>query len=216
MDATLGESNMQTLRSSAIALAVLAGVAVAAGPATADDHDDHPPIWLGWYAGLHLGYGEAGSADGVVGGAQIGSNWQSGQIIYGWEADLSLSDISDSERFTTCVAPGDCVTSTASGSIDWMVTARGRLGYIFQPNLMAYATAGLGIVGGSGSTSLTVPGFRNDLITVDDTEIDFVYGLGIESRLSGKSTVRVEYLGFADTEIDVIRAGLSFRLGNFF
>lgn len=208
---------MQISLSRAVALAVLAGFAVAAGPAAADDGRgpdgyDYPPIWRGWYAGLHLGYGEAGSADGVVGGGQIGRNWQNGLIVYGWEADVSLSDISDSESFTVCVEPGDCVTARASGSIDWMVAARGRLGYLFQPNLMAYATAGLGIVSGS-SASVTVPGFKRQAISVDDTETAFVYGIGLEGKLGGTSTVRVEYLGFSDTEIDVIRAGLTFKLG---
>jgi outer membrane immunogenic protein len=174
----------------------------------------YPLLWQGWYAGVHLGYGEADAADGFLGGGQIGYNWQKGALVYGIEGDATWSDISYSDSFTVCAVPDGCVRARVSASIDWMMSIRGRLGYLVQPNLLAYATAGLGIVSGSASASVNVPGFRLDPISADDTQSDFVFGIGLEARLSPASTLRVEYLGYSDAEIDVIRAGVNFRFGN--
>jgi outer membrane immunogenic protein len=87
----------------ALALLIAAAATV---PATADgtrgpagfDRPYYPSIWQGLYGGVHLGYGWSGDADGFVGGGQVGFNWQSQQFVYGIEADISLSDISVTER----------------------------------------------------------------------------------------------------------------------
>jgi outer membrane immunogenic protein len=194
---------METLRRSAIALAALVGSAVAVMPAFADggwvttSRSDYPSIWQSTYIGLHVGHGEAGDADGVVAGAQFGRNWQSGPVVYGLEADISYADIS--ENF-----------GVLEFSVDWMATARGRLGYLITPNLLAYGTAGFGIVSASGSAS--IPGFGG--LSVDDTETDFVFGVGLEGKFADKVSARIEYLTFSDLDIDVMRIGLNYRLGN--
>ena len=188
----------ETLRRCAIALAVLVGSAAAVMPASADggrapsERSDYPSIWQGAYVGLHLGNGESGPADGFVGGGQIGYNWRSGQIVYGLEADVSFADISFKENF-------------GSGSIDWMATARGRLGYLLMPNLLAYGTIGFGLASGSASFA----GF-----SVNDTESDLVFGVGLEGKITDKISARIEYLTFSDLDIDVVRVGLNYRLGN--
>ena len=186
----------EALRGCAIALAVLVGSAVAVMPALADggptpsrsDQASYPPIWRGAYVGLHLGHGESGPADGFVGGGQIGHNWQSGPIVYGLEADVSFADI-----------------SVGNASIDWMATARGRLGYLLLPNLLAYGTVGFGFASGSASFG----GF-----SANGTESDIVYGLGLEGKFTDKLSARIEYLAFGDLNIDVVRVGLNYRLGN--
>jgi outer membrane immunogenic protein len=189
---------MESLRRCAIALAALVGAAVAAMPALADGgwtptvRSDYPSIWQGAYVGLHLGQGESGPADGFVAGAQIGYNWQSGPIVFGLEADASYADIS--ENFFGIEA-----------SIDFLATARGRLGYLVTPNILVYGTAGFGIV----SASASIPGF-----SVDDTETDLVYGVGVEGKFARNMSVRFEYLTFGDLDVNVFRAGLNFKLGN--
>jgi len=209
---------MKTLRSRVIALTVASTVA-AAGPAAAQSvyrsapGDYYPLPWQGWYAGFHLGYGDSGPADGFVGGGQIGHNWQKGQLVYGVEADFTWSDISFSEGVSACEPDLGCVSARVSGAIDWMATARGRIGYLFQPGLLAYGTAGFGHV--SASASASVSGFGlTDRFSVSDSSTDFVYGVGIEARLTPVTTLRVEYLGFDDSNIDIVRAGLNFKLGN--
>jgi outer membrane immunogenic protein len=208
---------MQTLRGCVVAL-IVASALGAAGPAVAQGGYGPPPgayypFWQGWYAGVHGGWGEANSADGGVVGGQIGYNWQKGQLVYGVEADASWSDISETRHFRVCATDFDCIEARASASIDWMLTVRGRIGYLFQPGLLAYATAGFGHV--SASASASVSGFGlTDRISVSDSDTDFVFGVGVEYRFGPTTTLRVEYLGFDDANIDIVRAGVNFKLGN--
>jgi outer membrane immunogenic protein len=179
---------MGILRRGVIALAVMAGiglamsaVAVADGIRTAGPrYADGPPIWRGLYGGIHLGHADADFDDFFVGGVQLGYNWQVNQIVYGLEGDISLS---------------------GADSIDYLASFRGRLGYLIQPSLMVYATAGLGLVDGG------------------DSDAGFVYGLGIEGMISDTMSARLEYLAFnndsgnGDDSVGVIRAGLNIKLG---
>src|SRR6516165_1091839 len=136
---------MGTFRRGMITLTAVIAAAAVAVPAVADggrgpayvDQAYYPSIWQGLYGGVHLGWGWSDDADGVVGGGQIGYNWQSQQFVYGIEADISGADIGISDTF---VAPG--VVLNASASIDWLATIRGRAGYLIQPRLLLYATAG--------------------------------------------------------------------------
>jgi outer membrane immunogenic protein len=206
---------MTTSRSRVIALAV-AGTVVATASAYAGSGYapvDYYAPWQGWYAGVHAGYGDAGSADGAVGGGQVGYNWQKGQLVYGLEADITASGISSSDGVSVCDPVDGCISARVRSSIDWMATGRGRIGYLFQPGLLGYLTAGFGHV--SGSASASVSGFGlTDRFGVSGSDTDFVYGVGIESKFSPTTTLRVEYLGFDDDDIDIVRAGLNFRFGN--
>src|SRR5262245_10116103 len=198
---------MEIIRKGALALIVAVTTAAMAIPALANggappryDRQSYPSIWQGLYAGVHLGHGESGPADGFVGGAQIGYNWQSGQVVWGLEADVSFADISVEQNF---------LGVSVSGSIDWLATARGRLGYLVMPNILVYGTAGFGIASGSGSASIL--DFR---ISGSDSETDFVFGLGLEGKFTDTMSARIEYLSFSDLEIDIILAGVNFRFGN--
>lgn len=188
---------MQVLRTSVVAFVVSIAVLAGAFPAAADGSRGpqlarpyQPSIWQGLYAGLHLGHGESGSADGFVGGAQVGYNWQTGLVVYGLEADVSFTGIEETVMGVTA-------------SIDWLATARGRVGYLLTPRILAYGTAGFGMAKASASHGLG-----------SETESDFVYGLGVEGKINQSLSLRLEYLAFSDLDIDVVRAGLNFKFGN--
>src|SRR5215831_10028020 len=169
------------------------------------------PIWQGLYGGVHLGWGWSGDADGVVGGGQIGYNWQSRQYVYGLEADVSAADIGISE---TLVVPGAVLN--ASASIDWLATIRGSLGVLVQPNLLIYGTAGLAIVHAEAHASVNTL-FGGISAHASDTETGFVYGIGVEHKLNEKMSARLEYLGFSEPDrvgdFGILRAGLNFKFG---
>jgi outer membrane immunogenic protein len=180
---------MGALRRGVVGLTVLAGIGLAAPAAVADDtriagpayyeRYERPSIWSGLYGGVHLGHADADHDDSFVGGVQLGYNWQANQIVYGLEGDISLSGMH---------------------SIDWLASVRGRAGYLIQPRLMIYATAGLGLVNGG------------------DTDAGFVYGLGVEGKLTPTMSARIEYLSFNSDGthgdgVGVIRAGLNIKLG---
>ena len=200
------------------ALAVLTGAAAMAapvvadggpGPAYFDQPYNYPPIWQGLYGGVHLGWGWSGDADGVVGGGQVGYNWQSRQFVYGLEADISAADIGISEAF---VVPGAVLS--ASASIDWLATFRGRLGVLVQPNLLVYGTAGLAVVHAQAHGSVTTFGFGQISASASDTGTGLVYGIGVESMWTERMSVRLEYLGFSELgDFGIVRAGLNFKLG---
>jgi len=175
---------MRVMRRGMVGLAVVAGfgftatVAVADGTRIADaDYYELPSIWRGLYGGVNVGHANADGGNGFIGGAQLGYNWQASQIVYGVEGDISLTD---------------------AHAIDWLASVRGRLGYLVQPRLLVYGTAGLGLVNGNG------------------TDAGFVYGLGVEGKINPTMSARLEYLSFNnDTrhgDVGVLRAGLDIKL----
>jgi len=177
---------MGVLRKGVIGLSVLAGFGLSVTAASADGYTsgsatyELPSIWRGLYGGLHLGHADADGDNGFVGGVQLGYNWQAQQIVYGVEGDISLS---------------------GAHSIDWLASLRGRVGYLIQPRVLVYGTAGLGLVNGGG------------------TDAGFVYGLGVEGKLTRTMSARLEYLAY-DTDnthlhsdtVGVVRAGLNIKL----
>ena len=210
---------MGTFRSGMITLTAVIGAAAVAVPAVADggrgpayvDQAYYPSIWQGLYGGVHLGWGWSDDADGVVGGGQIGYNWQTQQFVYGIEADISGADIGVSDTF---VVPGAVLN--ASASIDWLATIRGRVGYLIQPRLLLYATAGLSIVNAEAHGSVAT-GLGTISVSKSDTETGFVYGFGVEGKLTESTSARLEYLEFSEPDrigdFGVLRAGLNFKFG---
>ena len=87
-----------------------------------------------------------------------------------------------------------------------------RVGYLVDPRILAYATAGLGIASWSAEAGVSGPGGSMS-IEMDGTETDFVFGLGVEGKINETMTARIEYFGFGDFDVDIVRVGLNFKLG---
>ena len=204
---------MELARKGLIALTVLVSAAVVSIPATADggpprgypDGAYYPSIWQGLYAGVHIGFGDG---DGVLGGGQLGYNWQSGRVVYGVEADFAVSSIE--EEVSACSA---FACARASASLDWLATFRGRVGYLIDPRILAYATAGFGVA--SWSAEAGISGCPECSIKLDGRESDFIFGLGVEGKISETMSARVDFLTGGDVDADVVRAALNFKLGGY-
>ena len=170
-------------RSGLLALTLAAGMAAGASMAAADG----PP-------GRDAGWPNTpwASWQGLYGGVHVGSIdawWDDGfvggvQLGRNWQSGAMVYGIE-----------GDLSLSGAD-SIDWLGTVRGRLGYLLSQGILLYGTAGLGLVDFDGG----------------GVEAEFVYGLGIEGKLTQATTLRLEYVGFADSEVDVVRVGLNWKL----
>ena len=100
-----------------------------------------PPAynWTGFYLGLNVGGGLTsgggfGDASGIIGGGQIGYNWQSvgSPFVIGLEADIQGADLSNSAT---------ALGVTVDGRLNAFGTVRGRLGYAWD-RFMIYATGG--------------------------------------------------------------------------
>jgi outer membrane immunogenic protein len=86
----------------------------------------------------------SGSASSWVAGAQAGYNWQRDWLVYGLEADISGMHLNTQ---VNTVLQGTIPTppqplGSASSTIDWYGTVRGRAGWSSGP-LLLYGTAGL-------------------------------------------------------------------------
>lgn len=140
--------------------------------------------WSGFYIGVHAGYGQqTGSvnfgpgntvsgnyftqgwvpqslstrADGALGGAQIGANWQSGSFVYGVETDVSFAALNGSvnSNFAFLNGSGNFLTA-ASSKLDALGTVRGRIGYTPWDRSLLYMTGGLAYGRAGISSSATV------------------------------------------------------------
>jgi outer membrane immunogenic protein len=136
-----------------------------------------PSQWSGPYAGLNLGYewGDVAqlplSPAGLIGGAQAGYNWQSGELVLGAETDLQLSEAN--ETF-----------ASYQFSNPWFGTLRGRAGLVFN-NVLLYATAGLAY----GEGQIDFAG-----LSESHTDLGWSAGAGIEVGLTPNWSAKAEYI----------------------
>ena len=200
--------------------------------------------WEGFYLGTHVGAVESSTgifdSDGtifgmdggtvftndlnVTGGVHAGFNVQSGNRVFGIEADYSWTDagrnhfINGTDHF-------------ASSQIDGFGSIRGRAGLAVD-NALIYFTAGVGLIdlNLSGTNDPGAPGTSD--VSFDE-QITAVVGAGAEAKLSSNVSARLEYLHyFGGNEIDlcqtcvatdpahgsadlqVVRIGVSYHIGD--
>src|SRR5207244_1048837 len=122
--------------------------------------------WSGLYVGGTIGYG-AGKSN----------------------TDTAFSDpVSGAELFAT----------SRARRLDGVATLRGRLGVVATPDAIAYVTGGLAV--GEVMTAGTVLGFDgngnpvNTIVSSHNTKAGLAVGGGIEGRLAGNWTAKIEYL----------------------
>ena len=134
--------------------------------------------WNGAYVGVNLGYQwgsvtnwGGGSPSGVMGGAQLGYNWQFGQYVLGLEADFQGS-----------AAEGTFAAYKFANP--WFGTVRGRAGYAMN-NVLLYLTGGLAYGGG-----------RVEFAGMSETQthVGWTLGGGVEVGLTPNWSARAEYL----------------------
>ena len=215
-----------------VAVAVIVPAAQAAdlggrGKSYKDDADYGPPryLWTGLYTGLHAGYGWGQTdftdtvglssgrfdTDGFLGGATLGYNFQSGQIVWGLETDISYSDVTGTTGAGAC-APGTCNTS-----MDWLWTLRGRVGLDIN-GWMPYITGGLAVADASANVS--------GLVSNSETLTGWTVGGGLEVKLDRNWSFKTEYLYVAlghitlpdaqpiradFDELHIVRAGINYK-----
>jgi outer membrane immunogenic protein len=143
------------------------------------------------------------SQDGVIGGGQVGYNWQLGPSwVWGIEADVALTSARSS---TTAAFGGNAVfvpsSTFYSRELDSLGTVRGRAGFLFLPNLMGYGTGGLAFaetrVSSAFSCAACVPpaGAQGGTTNVSTyNPLGWTVGAGIEWQLTPGWSVKAEYL----------------------
>jgi len=231
-----------TMRHGLLAVLALAGVAAFSGTASAADIIRQPtykappagvmPVgydWTGFYVGGHVGYGWANKnwtdgfglfnishdSDGFLGGAQVGLNYQIGQIVLGVEGDFSWANLSGG---TTAFA------STFNTDVDWTSTLTGRIGLAFD-RWLVYGKGGVAWAKDVYSTNFySFPG-----VSISDTRIGWTVGAGLEYAFAPQWTAKLEYnymdfgtrnVSFApftstaiDQQIHAVKFGINYKFG---
>ncbi|WP_314961632.1 porin family protein [Bradyrhizobium cosmicum] len=148
--------------------------------------------WTGFYLGI-VGGGawENSSTDpkmkgGFVGGT-AGYNWQTGNVVFGVEADGAWADVSASATAPVLIG-GALVPVTTSSRTDAMGTVRGRIGYAVN-QVLFYGTGGYAWI--DNKISVSALG-----VTVSDTKwhSGWTVGAGVEAFFAPQWSVKGEYL----------------------
>jgi outer membrane immunogenic protein len=145
--------------------------------------------WAGLYAGVNLGgaWTARGAHTTVIGGGQLGYNWQFGSLVVGAETDIQGMALRGSAR----LAGPFGLAATENASVDYLGTVRGRIG-LTRDRWLTYTTAGLayttvhhegaGLVGITGNYSAL-----ND-------RIGYALGSGIERPFLDRWSAKAEFL----------------------
>ena len=212
--------------------------------------------WTGFYVGGNLGYswGDPNSdtsltgigasttfgpfafahsdplkLQGVIGGAQIGYNWQaSPDWVYGLEADWQASGEAAALGYSDPYAGrrlGFQAVGTANtndnAQIPWFGTLRGRVGYALD-HVLIYGTGGLaygqvqleGTTTDSGSTLFIcgptcspTPFGGTAPFGASRVSVGWTAGAGVEGALAGNWTWKAEYLYVDLGSLDLFAPG---------
>jgi outer membrane immunogenic protein len=240
-------------------LKVLAGVAViAAICGTSALAADMPvkavpyvaPVynWTGFYIGGNFGgawgntawlddgtAGVAGTVDasydtsGILGGGQIGFNYQIDRWVWGVEADFDAASITGGGGACfTAGGPGN----TCSSKADWLTTVTGRVGIAFDRALI-YFDGGWAEVHEKYSNPFNFGVGATGVDAASETRNGYTIGGGIEYALAGPWSMKAEYnyigLGTKDllfceaagcfysenlrSNLNEIKAGINYRFG---
>jgi len=165
--------------------------------------------WTGFFGGVHVGYGWANNSltnssppgpdtrtiairpNGVLGGVQVGYNYQSGRAVFGVVADLSYLGMSGS-FVDPGAGPPPGPAYTATSKIEWTGTIRGRLGFLVTPSMLAYAHGGLA-VGGVRGTWIANPGPGPWNGVGSATRAGWTVGAGLEYKWTQNLSAFAEY-----------------------
>jgi outer membrane immunogenic protein len=138
--------------------------------------------------------GGTNKPSGVVGGGQIGYNWQfAPNWLLGVEADVSGANLTDDQ---TTTSPAGAVVNWHD-KIDVFGTVRGRLGYVVD-NWLLYGTGGFAWVDDQFTRTQVVAGPASPaaglVLSNSNTSTGWVAGAGVEWGFAREWTARVEYL----------------------
>jgi len=157
--------------------------------------------WTGCYIGGNVGGGwgrktasapnlapgisVSGDTDGVIGGGQIGCNYQfAPNWVIGIEGDGSAADIKG-DRTATLLG----ITGTAHAKTDWIATVTGRLGWAADRWLI-YAKGGAAWAGDKYSADIPI---FNEHVEASETRVGWTVGGGVEWAFWQNWSAKVEY-----------------------
>jgi opacity protein-like surface antigen len=195
-----------------------------------------PPLWTGFYIGIHGGQGWGSSrvedpnfqlafepvsikSTGGLAGAQVGADWQFGSIVVGGELDASWAWVKGSGQ--------DPAFSISGFSTEFrgLVTGTARAGYAVG-SVLGYAKGGVAWADIDFKSRIFAP----VPLDIEHQRTGLTAGAGLEVLLIGNLSAKIEYdylyfgatamsLGSpngpsnVDHALHVVKAGLNLRFG---
>lgn len=203
---------MKQLLAASVALLSLAAAAQAQ-----DSHD-----WTGLYIGAEGGFGSSSTDfsasstafagnyrdNAFLGGVFVGGDWQNGPFVVGALADFDWvkgGDIGFGNVDPLTSGKGESYTY----DVDWIASARVRLGYMPTDRLLVFATGGVA-AGQFAATSYNSPSNGTfDRSSFSGIKWGGVGGVGMEYRLSRHLSLKGEYLLYRFDTIEFGSGGLA-------
>lgn len=193
--------------------------------------------WTGIYLGLNGGWGwgqqdplniitnrfdnsSIGFSGGLFGGT-LGAQIQAGHVVLGFESDIDWANLKGSSNLNPSVPGGLLGLVAATTSINWVATARARVGYAHD-NILFYGTGGLAVLGAQTSLSLVPGGAVCSAILTGcagaNRQIGAALGGGVEYGFTPNLSAKLEYLYVSAVSLDVshhseVRFGVNYRFG---
>ncbi|MCK1474980.1 porin family protein [Bradyrhizobium sp. 197] len=165
--------------------------------------------WTGFYIGGHVGAGWGttestiaavtpaavalvgglpfgqNSRSGVLGGGQIGYNWQSGWAVFGVQGDIAGLDVKGTQP---CLSLGICTSKS-----DWLATVSGRFGGVVADRTLVYVKGGAAWLRSDHSLAFP-PAFGPFPATSGSTTaVGWLLGFGAEYAFTQNWSAFIEY-----------------------
>jgi outer membrane immunogenic protein len=165
--------------------------------------------WTGCYVGGNVGYGwsptkwadngvlfTSHDVDGVVGGGQVGCDYQSGPWVFGIQGMFDAADMKGHGTNLFLDPSGRVIDAT---KISWLATLTGRLGYTVQPMTLLYVKGGAAWARAKFNEccepTLFIPDTLGPLAdgVADKTRSGWTVGAGLEHMFAPNWSAFVEY-----------------------
>jgi outer membrane immunogenic protein len=223
---TSGRFEMHTRLSAVVAISALLATGVSASYA-ADLPVKAPPMapavaftWTGFYIGANLGgawskfdgtssiagnafiadttlSGSSSNTSGVIGGGQVGYNWQFNNFVLGIEADIQGSSQNRTDTFVCGIA----CTLTNEARLNSFATVRGRIGFTPWERSLIYFTGGWAWMNASDTVTLNL-GAASASFDTSNSRSGWTVGGGWEYMFLDHWSAKVEYLYLRSEDID--------------
>jgi outer membrane immunogenic protein len=183
------------MKSGIAAIAIAALFSLPGGVAEAQNCGYGP--FKGFYIGANLGMGRldalqsspgeltdaSGHNASVVGGGQLGYNWQCNDVVFGIETDFNYARLNADSGWSDPIYLKD--------KVGWFGTTRGRLGWMIHEEAMLYVTGGLAYA--DVSRTLTDPALSFTQ-TNSGFKTGWTIGGGLEVAATNNWLLRAEVL----------------------
>jgi outer membrane immunogenic protein len=171
----------------------------------------------------------------LVGGGQVGCNFQSGKLVYGIEGDWDSLGTKAASTTSGLLVSGDIFSITNSVTANWLATIRPCLG-VAAGSSFIYLTGGVAFANFGFTQAYSDTAGATGSASASRTQTGWTLGTGFETMWKMNWSIKVDYLfakfgtingtseivsttatsnglqGSADLTVQTVRIGLNYKL----